>query len=250
MLRKLLCIVIFIVVAIPAAQAASVVVTQLEPWSDISGNTYDLTSLGTSDWVIYGSASVTPNESMSGGSGIGALSFTDTLTNPQGLGSTSTGRDPNYSWTNGTSTPSSSGSGSNITTHVSDPAVGNGGSASIGHTFSLTVDADTSLSQLYIWMGATNSFFDLTATLPGDSAVQNFGTGNNNVEAALFRIDFTADNPSDLLSLTFEKTTVTGGGASLFGIQAMALSVIPEPSTALMFGLAGTALYFLRRQRK
>jgi hypothetical protein len=134
-------------------------------------------------------------------------------------------------------------------TSNNDPAVGNGGTGSTGQTFTLTVDADTKASQLYLWLGSQNSNFDIDATLTGGaSQTVNVGTGANSTDLGLFRIDFTADNASDLLTVDLVKTAVSGGNVSVFGVQAAALTVVPEPATLGMVAMAGAFLLVLRRR--
>jgi hypothetical protein len=149
--------------ALLPSRAASITISKIDPaaanFGDLSGNNYNLSTLGSTDWTIWAGPLLTPTERMNGGAGIGALTYDDSSTPVKGLGSSLTGRDPVYSWTNGTSTPSSGGSGFNVLNHNSDPAVGNGGTGSTGQTFTLTVDADTNASSLYLWLASQNSFF-------------------------------------------------------------------------------------------
>lgn len=238
-----------------AAQAALITITKIDPatanFGDLSANNYNLSTLGTTDWTIWGAASLTPSERMNGGSGIGALAYDDSSTTVKGFGSSATGRNPLYSWSNGTSVTAHGGADFNVLTSANDPAVGNGGTGSTGQTFTLTVDADTKASQLYLWLGAQNSFFDIDATLTGGtSQTLNVGTSANNPDMGLFRIDFTADNASDLLTVDLVKTAVSGGNVSNFGIQAAALTVVPEPATLSLIASAGLALMLWRRRAR
>lgn len=240
-----------VVLAMGAAQAAIINITQVEAFGDLSGNTYDLTTMGTQDWTVYGGGTLAPSDEMNGGAGIGALAYTppNQTTYPGAaltVKATATGKNPLLSWSNGTTLGSASGKDVNPLMHDSDPATKNGGQGSIGQSFTLTVDAATSPSTLYLWLLAENSVFSINANLSGaNQTMTGQGTGNNAPIAALYQIDFTADVASDQLTIDLLKTSVQGGSNSRFGVQSAAL--VPEPVAMGLITFSGLALLAARR---
>lgn len=224
------------------SHSATVVITQVEDFADLGGNNYNLTTLGTNDWNIFGGSTVAPTEEMNGGSGIGALSYNAGAGVPGLIGEAS-GRTPNFNWTNGSPTASSTGFNPTSLSTQSDT------SANVGQTFTLTVDATTLSSSLYLWLVAENSFMDLSASITGASDTLAIGTGSNNLDAGLFRIDFTADL-TETMTVSIAKTSTSSGTRSRFGIEAAALTVIPEPSTAALLGAGVAGIAFLHRRRR
>jgi len=228
--------------------AATVSITELEPVSNLSGTVYDLTALGTSDWVVYGGTTVAPSDEMNGGSGIGSLTYDPNGSSVTGVTNRLTGADPSYSWTNGTNVPSTSPVANlNVLVNANDAT------ATMGQTFTLTIAGNTSPSQLYLWVGAENTFFDINASLSGapTALFSNAGTGANSTQIGLYRIDFTADSPTDDLTVDLVRQSTTGGTFKQFGVQAAALTVVPEPSTFALMGIAGLAgLALMRKERR
>lgn len=84
----------------------------------------------------------------------------------------------------------------------------------------------------------------LNATLNGASK----GSGNNDKTTNLFAFDYNPDSASNSLLVTLiSNGTVTNAHAP---IQAVAISIIPEPSSAILPVFGGIALATLRRRRK
>ena len=239
--RSLLAVLTVVMALMASAGAATVTVTQVVPiGSGTQDVTYSLTSYGTTDWQLLSGGTVSPTDEMNGGSGIGALSY-DAGTGTPGLTSTVTGKTPLYEWTNGTSTAVRSASGANVLGTVND-------TVNIGQTFTLLVNATDASSEMYLWLLGENVNLDITGTVTGATDTFSAGAGGNSPFLGLFKVDFEADNPSDTLTLTIEKTGILGGTNSRFGVQALALSVVPEPTTLALLALGGVAL--LRRRKR
>lgn len=213
----------------------------------------DLTAQGDLDWAIwnvtsptsspFGTGSREPTNRMSGGTGqIGDITAVGTNTTWRGSGGTSIGTQT-FSYTNGTS-PSS-------LANTAQSLVFNSSLDSIGQGVSLTVSGTPGqLTTVYVWGTGYQGQGTLTASLAGASNLellsQTYGTGKN---PTLFQINFTPEDASDLLILTYALTTDATGGNSHVGIQAVAVSAIPEPSTGLV-ALLGTGLAVFRRRRR
>lgn len=69
----------------------------------------------------------------------------------------------------------------------------------------------------------------------------------NGKYAQLFTLDYTPANSSEYLDIAYTMT-VADGSFSHVGIQAIAVSPIPEPAAVSLLGIAG-ALGFIRRRR-
>ncbi len=213
-------------------QAATVVVTQVEAIGSGTEQEYNLTNLGSSDWQIFTGDTVAPTDEMSGGSGIGALTY-DGGVGGTLLTQTASGKSPGYTWTNGINTASQTNGQEDTLATVSDEL-------NIGQTFTLTVDATNTASELYFWVMGENVNLDITGTLSGTGTTNTLaaGAGGNSPFFGLFKIDFTADTVSDTLTVDIERTGSQGGSNFRHGIQAAALTVIPEPSSLVLVGIA------------
>jgi len=120
-----------------------------------------------------------------------------------------------------------------------------------GDRFSFTVDASTNASTLHLITGAQGADVTITASLAGTTdQIDTFVVNNNNSNAAYYKIDFTADTPSDLLTITLDKTAVyTNRNNNRIYISGMGLTTIPEPSSLMRIGLAGLAFFAYCRRR-
>jgi len=128
----------------------------------------------------------------------------------------------------------------------------NSGTGTVGTGVQMNLGGFTTQSQIQIWTfgyqatgifeifvnGATTSIYSQEVT------VTNPTSGKY---AQLFTLDYTPANSSEYLDIIF-RMTVAGGANSHVGIQAIAVSPIPEPAGLSLLGIAGV-LGFVRRRR-
>jgi hypothetical protein len=187
-----------------------------------TNNTYNLTEWGPSDWKLYNGGVTNTAQSKVDGAGISDLSYT-----PGTAGGTYngflTGKNPYYSWTNGTPTLTAVNSDFKATT-IS--AITN----STGDTISFTAVASDNESTLYLVAGVIEGDLTLTASLPGtDDVVVTYSNRSGTPNLALFRIDYSALNVGDQLTVALEKTfNVVGENGAIY-IQSIALATDAEP---------------------
>ena len=169
-----------------------------------SSTTYNLTSLGTTDWVHWGNGSYPGQDRKSGGNAISGVS-----TFGSGL-NTGTWYDSsrNFSWSNGTPTASASDS----QTYIWD----NGNS---GTGFSFTVPADTTTRTLTVYVGAPGGGASGTfnASLSDNSATaytNSFGPTGSNMVTYVYTITYHAASAGQTLTITLTKTSSSSGGSA------------------------------------
>jgi hypothetical protein len=226
-----------------SANAASITLTREYDGDLVAdpNSPYNMTARGEADWKFWNNSLTVPLEQKNGGSGIGDLSFT-AGTGGGTFSSGISGRNPLYSFTDGTSTASRTDWDNKAI--FKSPTVDG-----INDTISFTVAASTKQSALYIVAGVQEGTLEISASLAGatDQTDQYVQTGNNPL-MALYKLVYTADSDSDLLTVSWKKTAVDNGDASYIFVQSAALSVIPEPATLSMIASAGLALLLLRRR--
>jgi hypothetical protein len=163
----------------------------------------NITSVGTANWAVWGAAaSVTPSDTMSGGSG------TITLANPDTINSY--GSSPRtISWTNGTPT----GSGS-LTAGVYDGTVG-------GTNWTITMPADTTLRTAYVYVemfNATTTAFacSLSDASASPQSYTGFTAGASTVDGTV-QISYKAASSAQTLTCTW-KFSVGSGNIVVQGV--------------------------------
>ncbi len=254
------------------ADAATLSIARLD-----GTQTDNLTTLGTSDWNIWddydasddvngegtpgnntrdGNWSDDPlvyNEK-SGGSGIGPLTATLAANSGQNVAQDGFfATDHNFSYSDGlVGSPAGTASESGLKAGLA--IVGTLAEIS-GSSFSLNVTTASTLQHtLYLYGSTRRADTLLTIGLPGASPMTDaFDTGADTGTTFQFRytILFTPDNVGDQLSVNFAVGANSSQDTSPFNnirIGGAALSVIPEPSTAL-FGISTLSLLALRRRR-
>ena len=191
-----------------------------------SYNGVNLTSLGDVDWAIWGyassgtSTSLSPDESMSGGSGISNLTDIDPGTDDalRGLGQYHINH--TFNWSNGTSTTSATNAYTGIQHNVS-------GTYQTGDGFSFTVPADTTKRRLIVYTAVHYAVGELTATLSDGSAAtltleHDAKTSIN--DPSRFVIDYAAGSDGQTLTVTFISTWNSNDGNGNVQLYAVALS--------------------------
>lgn len=225
------------------ATAASIVVTTSP--TAVSAITYDLTSLGTTDWVYWNSTassglSGAPTTSKSGGTAIGNVS----AVGGGDLRGSSAGLGINFSFSDGTPTPSG--------TATDLKGIFNTGLATdgAGVTFSIALPT-TDLYTINLWTGAldlsaANSSF--SATLNGATTYTTSAmTAGASKRAYLTTFTVQADTAGDLLTFDFHKIASTTNSQAIFA--GASIGLVPEPGTLVLF-LGGLGAMMISRRRR
>lgn len=230
-------------VAVASVQAASIVEV------DTSFNLpmtldYNLTTLGSSDWAYWDSATTAPTNSKSGADLISGVSIvgTGSLTNSGSANAALT-----FSFTDGVSPVSGSELGS-----IGGIFSNNyNNTAPEGVQFTVTLPT-TELYELRVWGGSyLSNDFDLNVTMDGATPLTiGRQTVAGNLNTNYYTIQLQADSADTVatISLLDMETTIPGGtgeGVRLYGVS---LATIPEPNAALALGLFAVAGVIMRRR--
>ncbi len=175
---------------------------------------YNLTTLGTSDWAHWGLGGNVYNfdHDASGGSQISNV--TDLGTGLVG-GYSSSSR--SVSWSNGSPIASESGDDGYIWANTV-----------LGTGFSFTVPASTTQRTLYIYAGGYSSGATLTATLSDGSATPLVATASAaGLYTDLFTITYAAASAGQELTITYVKSTNINGTGGSVDLIAAALAAPP-----------------------
>ncbi len=187
--------------------------------SSASAAPYNLTALGTSDWVHFGvggNYAITDRKA-TGNSQIS--NFTPVGTGGFG-GYTNSAR--TVSWSDGSPTSSSTDSG-----YVwANNAIGSG--------FSFTAPADTTTRTLYVYVGGYSSGSTLTATLSdGSAAPYTVSLSGNAAYQNVVAITYSAASANQKLTISYTKTANingTSGSADLIAAWLAGAPVSTAPS--------------------
>jgi hypothetical protein len=177
---------------------------------------YNLTTLGTSDWAHWGLGGNVYNfdHDASGGSQISNV--TDLGTGLVG-GYSSSSR--SVSWTNGTPIASQSGDDGYIWANTV-----------LGTGFSFTVPASTTERTVYVYAGGYSSGATLTATLSDGSATPFIATASGSgLYTDLFTITFAAASAGQDLTITYVKSSNINGTGGSVDLIAAALAGAAAP---------------------
>jgi len=209
----------------------------------------NLSAIGTTDWTLWGyanngtSTSLTPDVSLSGGTGISGLTYTNPNSQPlRGIGQFYV----NYafSWNNGNTDASETGAYAGL---QADTAVGPG--EGVGEAFSFTVPASTTEQQLDVFVDVNSAVGQFTASLSGGGVTSyvNDSIPDGGNSPGEYVIDFAAATPGQTLTVDWQETSAlnTSDNPAIF---AAALSPVPEPSTWALF--AGGVLMLVGFSRR
>lgn len=205
----------------------------------------NLTIAGSLDWAIWNRTSninsVPTNEPVDGPNLIGNLSAVGTTANVGGFG----GSTQTFTYTNGANAPTSvSGVTMGLATNATLETLGNG--------VELSISGDpTKIYSINIWATGYRGEGTLTASLAGATPVSLLsGTFGNTKSPVLFTLTFQPNSALDLLNVRFVLSTNGDGASSHVGIQAVTMSVVPEPSATLLLAGGLLAMTLFRRRGK
>jgi PEP-CTERM motif len=217
----------------PAADASSVTGSV----TPLSGGTYNLTALGSLDWVHYGLAGGGDSNNGdpirdSSGSIIGGLSANVPIKGYSDSANT-------YDWSNGT--PVVSGSTSNGI-YLTD----NGG------VMTLTLAASTTPLQAEFFVASNPGFPTSFSVALNDGSGASYTATNLISGYDIVTIDYVA-NSASLLTMTFTSSALAPGVPEIIYLDAVAVSLgassVPEPGSCVLLGLGAAGLLAFRRRR-
>ena len=219
-----------------------------------TGTSIDVSALGSVNWAVWDvrttastTSPVAPYATKTGGTGtISGIGFAGSSTNVRGT-NTTTSFVNTFTWTGGTAVPNADGKLTGI-------FGGNVNTLNNGASFSLTDLAPLDAGQSYqisVLAAVFNGQGTMTATTGASSPFQlGISAGATNERLTqLFQFNYTPELATDSLSLSWILTSVGTGGSAHATIQAVAISIIPEASTASL-AILGTATALLRRKRR
>ena len=159
-----------------------------------TATTYNLTSLGTSDWTAWAYNNAF-NHSSAGGSKLSDISASGGSLNVFTSGFLG------FTWTNGTPTTSATGE----TNGFYNPGTGNG--------FTFTAPAGTTSQTLTVYVGGWSSGGTLTATLSDGSAATYTNSSLSNTSNSyygFYTLTYKAASAGKLLTVTWKQASGTG----------------------------------------
>lgn len=217
----------------------------------------NINSFGALDWTIWkkagsaNAAGAAPSDSRSGGTAISDLYSVGGGTAGFRASTNST---PNWDFVFTGGTPTASGTVSDVN-GVFHPDTGSAGKG-VGLTVTLPT---TNTYIITLFVAGFNTTTQLTASLAGATALTNSTftpVSNDPKSMAYFQITATADAANSPVTLEIINTALSnpslpGSGIDANGhvmISAVAVQLIPEPTTAVM-GLISAATLAFRRRR-
>lgn len=218
----------------------------LDPnWDGVNLSTFDGTQAPnagtTTDWHMFGGTTVTPSDYKSGGSGIGALTFTQGTGGPL-ASQTSSSSQPDVTWSDGTIVTSPASLVESYIASLSAVAA----DTTIGETFSISLAASPQETTAYLFLGVLRATGELTATLGGETQTDSYGSNTHG--AIIYELVYSSPTETslDLVWKNIEDRSTTSVGGIRF--QAVTMSVVPEPSSTALLGLGGLSLILRRRK--
>lgn len=217
--------------------------------SSASNVTYDISSYGALDWAVWQKAAGTNAAyNVATNSKNGATAVSDLFLVGTGSGfRASTTSTPNwdFTFTDGTSPTAGTISDANGVFH---PTIGSSGKG-VGLTVTLPT---TSTYRITLFVAGYSTTSNLAVSLAGATTLNNTSftpVVSNPKSMAYFTIDATADTAGDVLRLEFTNTSATSSDSHVM-ISAVAVQMIPEPSSAMLaLGTLAGGLLVRRRIR-
>lgn len=229
--------------------------------------TYDLTDLGELDWAYWNKTANpttgSPSNSLNGGTLISDIS---PLHGGSLRGTSSVSTSADFSFANGTSP--TSGTINNIFGIFNDQLGSEADGTEPGLTFTVLLPNAGTTYEVLVWgseyytidvddddpSGDTDGAGGIfSASLSGATTYVESSLTDANVppkQTAIYSLLATADNDNDPLTISYELPSDAFSGNAHVLIDAVAVSVIPEPETvAVIFGLSGLLLALSRRRK-
>lgn len=205
----------------------------------------NLTAAGTLDWAVWnhsdqaGFASMSPSHRMLNGAGI--ISNATAVGGDGQVRGSSTLSNVTVSFTNGIGGTSASGMGvAGVFNHELNT---NGSGVQVDITL-----PNPGQYAVSIWVSGRSGQGVLTAALPGATTYTNSAyTYTTNKLARLYQLDVTADNPMDVLNISYVLANSANNSSHAL-IAAVAVSAVPEPTALAGLGLLGVGLLSRRRR--
>lgn len=205
----------------------------------------NLTTTGTFDWAIWNTNSTTGLSSRAPTNRKAGSPNAISAITPVGGGNVqgvTVGSSELYSYTNGNSPAT--------LTNSTQYFVINNGLDTIGRGVQFTITGDpTKTYQIDVWTSGLNATGTLTATTAGAPTFTDSNSYGSTKTPALYSFTFQPNQVSDLLTIQYVLTTDSGSSAHV-GIQAVSISVVPEPTTLALAAGAVISLASFRRTRR
>ncbi len=239
------------ITSLPAAQAATL--TSLTVSTNNTSGRINLSTLGTTNWAAWDPrsasevASITPTATMLSGQGtISAISATNGGTVRSTTETSIFPAAVDFTWSNGTVAPPSD----EILTSVFHSTFE---TTDIGTRFSISSLTQLAAGQTYLIHVFTSSYRG-TSTLTVSDGTNSLslagGTKGTTSHPDWYQFEYNPSSPADVLTISNILTTNGNGATSRSMIQGVAISVIPEPSAALLGGIGAVAAASLRRRSR
>lgn len=240
-----------------SAVAATLSLGPVTQYTTTMGTPVDLTAEGTLDWAYWeqtGASYASPLAPTNEKSGASLISSASVFNDSDGTNGTLRGSGGSstsglYSFSDGTSPQSSPGLA--MAGLVFNSQLGTG---SVGDGFTLQITGDPGAERyVNLYLGGFSVTGRLELTLAGVTTVvdtsQTFGSSSPK-GIAVYSLRFQPDLVTDLLTVTYTVDSVQGSNANAHvGLEAVTVSNIPEPGSALLLGIGAIALAGKRRRR-
>jgi len=242
---------------IAASQSGAATLTNISS-AGVPTGSVDMSALGTTNWAVWNvrtnstTTSINATATKNGGLGIISAITPTGVSNVRGTSSIDGNYPPNtFTWTTLDATGSVAPPSDGIVAGVFQSPLNNVGT---GVRFSIQNLAPLAAGQYYLITVLATGYQavnTLTATVGGDSVSQDSSSFGNSKTTDSFQFHYEPTSSSDQIDFTYTIKTDTNTDQALSQavIQGVTISIVPEPSSALM-ALAGGLAFLGYRRRK